>query len=80
MVLYISERRNLISSHSLVDIWRELYKAEEVEVMFINTDFLKNDDVISLIKVKNVSANKVMQFRESFLKEGETSIIYFIIV
>lgn len=31
-------------------------------------------DEISLISVKNVSADKVMQFRESFLKEGETSI------
>ncbi len=29
---------------------------------------------ISLISSKNVSADKVMQFRESFLKEGETSI------
>ncbi|MBQ2980706.1 MAG: GNAT family N-acetyltransferase [Lachnospiraceae bacterium] len=31
-------------------------------------------DEISLISVKNVSVDKVMQFRESFLKEGETSI------
>lgn len=29
---------------------------------------------IRLINVKNVSADKVMQFREAFLKEGETSI------
>ena len=29
---------------------------------------------ISLISAKNLSADKVMQFRESFLKEGETSI------
>lgn len=31
-------------------------------------------DEIRLISVKDVSADKVMQFRESFLKEGETSI------
>ncbi len=31
-------------------------------------------DEISLISAKNLSVDKVMQFRESFLKEGETSI------
>lgn len=46
----------MIFSHLLVDIWRESYKGKEAEVMFLDTDFLKNDEM-QLILEKAVEGN-----------------------